>query len=549
MSDSTPPSRARGDLVGTELAGRYRFERLIATGGMAQVWEATDLVLDRRAAVKLLPAHLADDARFVERSRRQAIAAARLAHPSIVSIYDTYSGDGTEAIVMELVDGITLRQELDRRHHLPPADAVRIGVAVADALSVAHQSRLVHRDIKPANILLCQDERVMVADFGIAKLEEGGDHTQEGTMLGTAKYLAPEQVEGGPVDARTDVYALGVVLYEMVCGRPPFEADTDAATALARLHGDAPRPRQISADVPRDLDDVIMRAMARDPDQRYESAAELRAALQAAHLGAPEPVSYADNTAVTVRTPPAGTPAVGAAGATGAGAATAGRGAAPAGAGGRTRSAGTTGAGGTGTTEPRRRSVLVPVMVVVFIALALAVAGVLIGNTLSDGGLFGDDEGTATTTTAPDATETPLAVTTATSFDPFGDDGEENEDAAPRAIDGDPATAWVTSTYNSVDFGGLKDGVGLVLTLDRAAELASLTVSSPTPGWTADVYVAEQGAPDLAGWGTPVATGVAMGDETTVDLAGAAGDAVLIWITSLPEGRAVEIADVAVAAG
>ena len=544
MSDSPPPSRARGDLVGTELAGRYRFERLIATGGMAQVWEATDLVLDRRVAVKLLHAHLADDAGFVERFRREAIAAARLAHPSIVSIYDTYSGDGTEAIVMELVDGITLRQELDRRHHLPPAEAVRIGVAVADALSVAHQSRLVHRDIKPANILLCQDERVMVADFGIAKLEEGGDHTQEGTMLGTAKYLAPEQVEGGPVDARTDVYALGVVLYEMVCGRPPFEADTDAATALARLHGDAPRPRQISADVPRDLDDVIMRAMARDPEQRYESAAELRAALQAAHLGPPEPVSYADNTAVTVRTPPAGTPAVAGA-AAGAGA---GRGSSAAAARGRTGGAGTAGGTGAAPAEAHRRSVLFPVMVVVFIALALAVAGVLIGNTLSDGGLFGDDEGTATTTTAPGATETPLTITAATSFDPFGDDGEENEDAAPRAVDGDPATAWVTSTYNSVDFGGLKDGVGLVLTLDRATALASLTVTSPTPGWTADVFVAEQAAPDLAGWGTPVATGVAMGDDTTVDLGGATGGTVLIWITSLPEGRAVEIADVAVAA-
>ncbi len=531
MSDSPPPSRpgGRADLAGTLLAGRYRFERLIATGGMAQVWEATDLVLDRRVAVKLLHAHLTDDTTFVERFRREAIAAARLAHPSIVSIYDTYSGDGMEAIVMELVEGTTLRQELDRRHHLPPPEAVRIGVAVADALSVAHQSRLVHRDIKPANILLCQDERVMVADFGIAKLEEGGDHTQEGTMLGTAKYLAPEQVEGRPVDARTDVYSLGVVLYEMLCGRPPFEADTDAATALARLHGDPPRPRQISADLPRDLDDVVMRAMARDPEQRYQSAAELRAALQAAHLGPPEPVSYADNTAVTTRTPPAGTPLVVGAAAGGAGTGPDGGGAPPA-------------AG-----RPRRR-VVGPVLIVVFVALALAVAGVLIGNTLADGGLFDGDDATATTTTAPAATDTPLRVAAATSFDPQGDDGEENESTAPLAIDDDPASAWVTSTYNSADFGGLKDGVGLVLTLDRAADLASLTVTSTTPGWTADVYVAAEAAPDLAGWGEPVAAGQAMGAETTVDLGGANGAAVLIWVTALPEGRKVEVTGVVVAA-
>ena len=547
MSDSPAPPRqpGRADLVGTLLDDRYRFERLIATGGMAQVWEGTDTGgLSRPVAIKLLHAHLADDQTFVERFRREAIAVANLNHPGIIPIYDIHSGDGMEAIVMELVHGITLRQELDRRHSLPPADAVRIGVAVADALAVAHQSRLVHRDIKPANILLCQDERVMVADFGIAKLDEGGDHTKEGTMLGTAKYLAPEQVEGHPVDARTDVYALGIVLYEMLCGRPPFDADTDAATALARLTTNPPRPRQIKADLPRDLDDVVMQAMARDPDQRFAGAAELRAALQAAALGPAEPggyadnaysdIAYSDNTAVTTRTPATGTPAVtaargGTAGAGKTGAAT-GAGAAPA-----------------GDFVKRERGFLFPALIVVFVAMALAVAGVLIGNTLSEDGLFGGTDA-ATTTTAPPAADTTVAVTAATSFDPEGDDGEENESTAALAVDGDPASAWVTSTYNSADFGGLKSGLGLILTLDQAAELGTLTVTSGTPGWTADVYVADQAAPDLAGWGEPVATGQAMGESTTVDLGGASGSTVLIWITALPDGRVVEIADATVAA-
>jgi serine/threonine-protein kinase len=518
------------------LAGRYRFERLIATGGMAQVWEATDLVLDRRVAVKLLHAHLADDEMFVERFRREAIAAARLAHPAIVSIFDTYSGDGMEAIVMELVHGLTLRQELDRRQSLPPAEAVRIGIQVADALAVAHQSRLVHRDIKPANILLCDDERVMVADFGIAKLDEGGDHTKEGTMLGTAKYLAPEQVEGRPVDARTDVYALGVVLYEMLCGRPPFDADTDVATALARLHSDPPRPRQIKADLPRALDDVVMRAMAREPDGRFATAAELRAALQSADLGsAPDrPVHYADNTAITAVTPPAGTPAVAAGTAGGA----AGRGTPPA-------AAPPSRAG----RAKRERSILFPAIVVLFVAVALAVAGVLIGNTLADRGIIGGPDTTETTEGGGEtAAPTEVVVTTATPFDPEIGDGE-NDDVAPRAIDDDPATAWATSTYASSDFGGLKDGLGLILTLDQAAALATLTVNSPTPGWTADVYVADSAAPDLAGWGEPVATGQTFGDgDTTVDLAGASGSEVLIWITALPQEAKVEIADASVTA-
>ena len=543
MSDSPSPSRpaSRADLVGTLLADRYRFERLIATGGMAQVWEATDLVLDRRVAIKLLHAHLADDATFVERFRREAIAAARLSHPAIVSIFDTYSGDGMEAIVMELVHGITLRQELDRHNGLTPAEVVRIGIQVADALAVAHQSRLVHRDIKPANILLCDDERVMVADFGIAKLDEGGDHTKEGTMLGTAKYLAPEQVEGGPVDARTDVYALGVVLYEMLCGRPPFDAETDVATALARLHADPPRPRQIKADLPRTLDDIVMRALARDPGDRYATAAELRAALQAADLGRSEPDPYpaapvgpatnatgvgqagggppgSDHTALTARTPPSGTPAV-------------------------------VPPPGPPPSSPRafvkrERSLLLPALLVVFVAVALAVAGVLIGNTLADRGIIGGSD-----TTQPPNGDTgqsaTVTITQATPFDPEGD-AHENDDAAARVLDDDPSSAWITETYNNTAFGGLKDGVGLVLTLDAAADLGQLIITSPTAGWSTDIYVADQPAADLEGWGDPVASGSVAAGDTSFDLGGAHGGSVLIWITALPDGGNVEIAGVSV---
>jgi serine/threonine-protein kinase len=527
VSDPSPPaSSSRSNLAGTLLADRYRLERLIATGGMAQVWEATDLVLDRRVAVKLLHSHLADDDSFVGRFRREAIAAARLAHPSIVSIYDTYSGEGMEAIVMELVHGHTLRQDMDGRGALPPPEVVRIGAQVADALATAHQSKLVHRDIKPANILLCEDDRVMVADFGIAKLDEhtNTDHTKEGTMLGTAKYLAPEQVEGGAVDARTDVYSLGVVLYEMLCGRPPFLADSDAATALARLHADPPRPRQLRADLPRSLDDIVMRCLARDPDQRYGSAAELRAALLAAPLGADATVAAAapaaDRTVVSApaapprqpvrpggpRTPPGGAPPHQA--------------------------------------PKRRRSWVFPTLLVLLIATALAVAGFLIGQSLvgdSDGG--GGTSGTATS----DPSAEPLAPSEATAFDPEGGDGE-NDSSAPNVIDGDPDTTWATSRYNSQAFGNLKSGVGIFVTLEQAASLDQLTVSSPSSGWSAQVYVADQPGGDLGAWGEPVAEqGDIQAGDVTFDLGGTEGGAVLLWITLLDPGGRVEIGEISVA--
>ncbi len=220
---------------------------LVASGGMAQVWQGTDEVLRRKVAVKLLHPHLAADGSFVVRFRKEAVAAARLAHPGIVSIYDTCSEDGTEAIVMELVPGQTLRERLDDPAPIDPWQAAGLAAQVAEALEAAHRAGLVHRDIKPANVLLAGDGRVKVADFGIAKAVEEADLTQPGLMVGTAKYVAPEQVEGKPVDPRTDIYSLGVVLYEMLCGRPPFVADTDAATALARLQRDALRPRQVRA--------------------------------------------------------------------------------------------------------------------------------------------------------------------------------------------------------------------------------------------------------------------------------------------------------------
>ncbi|HMG26637.1 MAG TPA: protein kinase, partial [Acidimicrobiia bacterium] len=200
--------------AGRILGGRYRLDRELARGGMATVWIAEDPLLSRRVAVKLLLPQLAVDEALRVRFRNEAIAAAKLTHPGIVATYDTGDDDGTAYIVMELVEGKTLRRLIDELGRLPVRDAVDISSQVADALEHAHRQGLVHRDIKPANVLVQPDGRVKVTDFGIAKAAGGEDLTRTGTVVGTARYLAPEQVNGNPVDGRADVYALGLILYE-----------------------------------------------------------------------------------------------------------------------------------------------------------------------------------------------------------------------------------------------------------------------------------------------------------------------------------------------
>jgi serine/threonine-protein kinase len=502
---------------GRLLAGRYRLEHLVASGGMAQVWQGTDEVLQRRVAVKLLHPHLAADATFVARFRQEAVAAARLAHPGIVSIYDTCSDEGIEAIVMELVDGRTVRERIDDPTPLEPWQAAGIIAQVAEALDAAHRTGLVHRDIKPANLLLCGDGRVKVADFGIAKAVEDADLTQPGAMVGTAKYLAPEQVRGEPVDARTDIYSLGIVLYELLCGRPPFKADTDAATALARLTTDPMRPRQVRSGIPKALEDIALRAMAREPADRYATASDLRAALLAAGaVPAPEP----ELTGATAMVP--GLDATVAARVPG-------RPVAPAGA--------------PQSFVRSERSWLIPTTIVVLVALALGLAGLLIDRS-GAGNLFGALGG--------GDGSTPVTIASAQAFDPGGD-GHENDASAPLAIDGDPTTSWRTEGYNDRDITKLKPGVGLVLHLDRSVSIDGLELDSPTNGWKIEVYVADGSAQELSDWGKPVATPdpLAAG-RSTVDLDGAKGSEVLIWILDrgdAPGRAAAELRDVKVLTG
>ncbi|MFN8021213.1 MAG: protein kinase [Acidimicrobiales bacterium] len=277
MSTTTSPP----PLPPAVLAQRYRLERRLAQGGMAEVWLGTDLSLSRQVAVKLLKPNLASDPVVAERFRREAIAVAQLNHPNIVAVYDAIEDNGRQAVVMQLVNGKSLRQLLDEQKKLSPELTIHIGSCVAGALDAAHQAGMVHRDVKPGNILITPDGRVLLTDFGIAKgLEPTGDDlTNDNIMMGTAKYLSPEQVRGKRLDGRADLYSLGLVLYECLAGRVPFLGQNDADTALARLQRDPTDITRLRPTLPTGLPELIHKLLARRPDQRYPSGASVRAAL------------------------------------------------------------------------------------------------------------------------------------------------------------------------------------------------------------------------------------------------------------------------------
>jgi eukaryotic-like serine/threonine-protein kinase len=552
-----PPAAVPGAIPpGYVLAGRYALARLIARGGMADVWEAKDTLLERQVAVKILHPHLAADAAFVARFRTEAVAAARLHHRSIVAIFDTCSDSGIEAIVMELARGHTLREELDRHGALDPLVVVNIGVDVADALQSAHAAGLIHRDVKPGNILLCDDQRVMVTDFGIAKVRDNSDRTQTGTMLGSVKYVSPEQVEGKPVDPRSDVYSLGVVLYEALTGHPPFVADTPAATALARLHATPPHPNQLRPEAPRALSDLIVKAMSRDPAGRFASAAEIRTALLGTRLIPAVPSM--DKTQVGLRpgtvspddrragarpphvsvSPPARTQPNG----------------------GATRS---TGQPPTAPPPPKPartgpRGALVAAILLLLAALVVA----LILVTRNDDPQrisTGDDAPTATNGATPDATATgsepgspgenpagepsgatpgtPVPLQPTRSFDPAGD-GNENERDVRNVVDGDPKTVWYTEYYGDRRFGtgGGKQGVGVIVQAGNVTTFNRVQVTSPSQDWAASVYVADNAGGALADWGEPAAELSGIKGNATFNLGGAKGQYLLLWITELATG-------------
>jgi eukaryotic-like serine/threonine-protein kinase len=471
------------------IADRYELVEICGTGGMSTVYKAHDQLLERNVALKVLHPHYGDDAEYVERFRREARAVAQLSHPNIVTVIDRGEADGHQFIVFEFIDGENLKELVGRTGPLPVRRAVELGIAVADGLAFAHEHGLVHRDVKPQNVLLSRDGEAKVTDFGIARsLDVEHGVTQTGTVMGTSNYLSPEQANGQPVTPATDVYSLGVVLYEMLTAEVPFPGDNFVAVAMKHLNETPPDVLLIRPDVPLRLASALDRALEKDPSQRFASmdefARELRHTL--GELGSFD----------TEHTFVASSPVL--------------RESAP------------------HRVRARRPRWPLYLLLALIAAAAITAGALTLGGSKSPHQAGGGRQAGA-----------PVALSALSGYDPQGTGGEHDSDA-PKATDGNPSTFWYTEHYSSSDFGGLKDGVGLVLDAGRAAKVVRIAITSGTPGFTAQIE--SGGSP--SGPFTPVSKKETVNSSTTFALPGTTARYYVIWITSLGAHASVDVNEV-----
>jgi serine/threonine protein kinase len=481
-------------MPGEVIADRYEVEELVGSGGMSSVYRARDRLLERLVALKVLHPHYSEDEEYVERFRREARSVAQLSHPHIVTVIDRGEDGGQQFIVFEYIDGENLKQLLGRTGPLPPRRALELAIEVADALAFAHDHGLIHRDVKPQNVLVSPEGDAKVTDFGIARsLDVEHGVTQTGTVLGTSNYLSPEQASGKPTTPSTDVYSLGVVVYELLTGDVPFPGDNFVAVAMKHLNELPPDLLEQRPDIPIRVAAAVDRALEKDPARRFPTmdqfARELRQCL--AELDSPE-------TERTLITP---SPVL-------------------------------------KESAPRRirtrRSRTPAYVLVVLLAAAAIVAGIFglsgsKGNNDASGAGGGGGGSAASGVTLHGVGD----------YDPQGNGGEHSS-SAPLATDGNAGTAWYTERYASASFGGLKHGLGLVLNAGSSVKLGTLTVSTSTPGFTAQILA---GNSPSSGFQPDSATQSVNG-TTTFTLNGKTAQYYVVWITRLPPGNTAKIEDV-----
>jgi predicted Ser/Thr protein kinase len=465
--------------AGDVIAGRYELLELVGSGGMSSVWKAHDGLLDRTVAIKVLHEQFTADEEYVERFRREARSVAQVSHPNIVTVIDRGEDENRQYIVFEYIEGENLKELIERSGRLAIRDALVMALQMGRALAFAHDRGLVHRDVKPQNVLLNDDGQAKMTDFGIARSVDVEGVTITGTVLGTSEYIAPEQARGRRVDALTDVYSLGVVLYELLTGSVPFQGENFVAVALRHVNEPAPSVLERRPDAPPRVAMAVERAMAKDPDDRFQSMDEFVAELEDA-LADLDPSS--EEATMISRRPVTPRPARRA-----------------------ERRA----------PRRRRRGGLLWPLAAVLAVLAIAALAAFAALELRNGGGSG----------SPSAATISLRGVGA--YDPQGGDGEHDAEA-PRATDRDPATYWTTETYR--DFSASKDGVGLVLDAGQTVEVSALTVTSDTPGFQAEIRVGD--SPE-GPFDRTVAGSMTVEDEARFELSDATSRYFVVWITDL----------------
>jgi tRNA A-37 threonylcarbamoyl transferase component Bud32 len=493
--------------VGTLLNGRYRLDAQIGTGGMSTVYRAFDTVLERQVAIKLMHREIASDSDQLERFRREARAVAQLNHPHIVTVIDAGEDEGMPYIVFEYVEGETLKDRIRRYGRLPIQESIAYAIEIARALGVAHDRGIVHRDVKPQNVLVDEEGSAKVTDFGIARTLDQEGLTADGRVLGTTDYVSPEQALGHPVTGQSDLYSLGIVLFEMLTGDVPFKGENQVAVAMKHVREQLPDVQVRRPEVSNALAAVLEKATAKETEKRYPddraliSALEEVLAIETQRSGQ----STGEVTAVLRTLPP----------------------------------------------SAQRRLPARVIHPVRLVAALVVIAAVVIAAVL----LLADrtERGTAQRPVVKSAPSgggkvesVSLGQARAHDFDPYGDGGEHGGDVG-RVLDDDPGTVWTTETYRG-GF-GTKAGVGIYIDAKPGVVGKRLDIRTTTTGWQGKVYVSnsvDRGAQSLDGWQDIGATIDANKKSLAIplDTAGQKFRYYLVWITKLPPSGQVGISEI-----